>query len=85
MILSFNARDTHPRDKKVIEWYDGLYKSEKSRKIIDILYAHITGNQHTIKHEVGESLIEKKKDFKIEMVDIVGGEELDLDSKLNSF
>jgi hypothetical protein len=87
MILSFNARDTHPRDKKVIDWYNQLYRSEKSRKIIDILYAHITDSQHTIQYEVGESLKQpRKEEVKLQMVDISTSEpdsELDLNSKLD--
>jgi hypothetical protein len=85
VILSFNARDAHPRDKAVIDWYKGLYKSERSRKIIEVLYAHIIGNQHTTDYESGEIPKEKKNDLKIEMVDVTGDDELDLDSKLDLF
>jgi hypothetical protein len=85
MILSFNARENHPQDKKVIDWYRGLYKSERSRKIVEVLYAHIVGGQHTINYEVGESLEKPNKKFnQIEMVDIGGDEEIDLESKLDN-
>jgi hypothetical protein len=87
MIRSFNAREKHPKDKMVLDWYDSIYKSERSRKIVDILYAHITDSQHTIPYEVGESLPAKKEkkieSIKMTMVDLTGGEEIDLDSKLD--
>lgn len=51
MILSFNARENNYKGKEVISWYSEIPKSDRSRKIIDILYAHILSNQHSIKHE----------------------------------
>ena len=51
MIITFNARESHYKGKEVINWYHTLPQSEKSRKIIDILYAHILSGQHNIEHE----------------------------------
>jgi hypothetical protein len=51
MILSFNARESNYKGKEVITWYSKIPKSDRSRKIIDILYAHILANQHNIKYE----------------------------------
>lgn len=55
MILSFNARESNYKGKEVISWYNEIPKSDRSRKIIDILYAHILSNQHSIKYEVRRS------------------------------
>jgi hypothetical protein len=57
MILSFNARENNYKGKEVIKWYEQIEKSERSRKIIDILYAHILSNQHTIKYEIRRNQI----------------------------
>lgn len=63
MIISFNARENHYKDRVVVDWYKRLYRSEKSRKINDILYAHIIHNQHNMESEVGESPIERRYYF----------------------
>ena len=52
MIISFNAREGNYKGKEVIKWYEQVEKSDRSRKIIDIIYAHILSTQHTIKYEI---------------------------------
>jgi hypothetical protein len=84
VIVPISLRDSHPNDRIIIKWIEQLNKSDRSRKIREILLSHIQGNQHSIELEVGDSPI-KKKETKIEMVDITGGDELDLDSKLDLF
>lgn len=51
MIITFNARERNHKGKEVISWYNKIPKSDRSRKIIDILYAHIISNQHSINYE----------------------------------
>lgn len=52
MIITFNARENNYKGKEVIKWYEQVEKSERSRKIIDIIYAHILSTQHTMKYEM---------------------------------
>jgi hypothetical protein len=54
MIITFNAREKHHKGKEVIDWYNKLPQSEKSRKIIDILYSHILSDGHTMEYGMGE-------------------------------
>lgn len=48
MIITFNARENHYKGKQVIDWYKKIPSSERSRKIIDILYAHSLSNEHIV-------------------------------------
>jgi hypothetical protein len=48
MIISFNSRENHYKGKRVAEWYGSLPKTERSRKIVDALYAHIQTGGHMI-------------------------------------
>lgn len=57
MIISFNAREHNHKGKEVINWYEKVEKSERSRKIIDIIYAHIISNQHNINYEMRRNQI----------------------------
>lgn len=50
MIISFNVREHNNRGKEVIGWYEKIDKSDRSRKIVDILYAHILSNEHSINY-----------------------------------
>lgn len=85
MILPISLRDKHPSDIKIIQWIKNVESSERSRKVREILLAHIEGTQHIITSDIGNSLTATK-----EVVDIkfVRGEdvapEIDLDSKLDS-
>jgi len=54
VIITFNARENHYKGKEVINWYSKLPQSEKSRKIIDILYSHILLNKHNDQEEYPE-------------------------------
>jgi hypothetical protein len=56
MIISFNARENHYKGKRVVEWYASLPKTERSRKIVDILYAHIQTDGHMLYQEEGNYL-----------------------------
>jgi hypothetical protein len=86
MIVPISLRDSHPNDRIIIKWIQSLNKSDRSRKIREILLSHIQGDVHKMKLEIGDSPKEERKETKIEMVDITGGEEeLDLDSKLDLF
>jgi hypothetical protein len=84
VIVPISLRDSHPNDRIIIKWIEQLNKSDRSRKIREILLSHIQGNLHNIELEIGNSPI-KKEELNIEMVDITGGNELDLDSKLDMF
>lgn len=83
MIIPISIREGHPDDIKIERWYKGLIKSERSRKIREILLAYIEGNQHIVRVDKKET--RRLVDRQIKMVDLVGeGVEEDLDSRLNS-
>jgi hypothetical protein len=50
-VVTFNARENHPKGKKVLDWYSSLPKTERSRKIVDILHAHIESGEHIVEYE----------------------------------
>lgn len=85
MIIPVSLRDNHPEDMKIIAWYNGLMKSERSREIRKILYSHINPPMHTMKLEIGNNPLAEKERIDIKPVDIVREEKkVDLDSKLDN-
>lgn len=56
MIITFNARENNYKGKEVIGWYNNIPKSDRSRKIIDILHAHILSGQHSMEYEIDNYL-----------------------------
>lgn len=50
MIISFNAREKNQKGKEVIDWYERIDKSDRSRRIVDVLHAHILSNEHSINY-----------------------------------
>jgi hypothetical protein len=50
-VVTFNAREKHHKGKRVLDWYTALPKTERSRKIVDILYAHIESGEHIIEQD----------------------------------
>jgi hypothetical protein len=40
-VISFSLRDEHPDDMKILEWYKGLSRSERSREIRSVILNYI--------------------------------------------
>lgn len=95
MILSFSVRDNHPLDKKIIAWYKGLTKSEKSREFREIILNYLKDQSFPIiKEEVPQPTPEpiqeppKPKAIPLQMQPISiskkKDEEVDLDSQIDN-
>lgn len=83
MILSFSVRDNHPIDRKIIEWYKSLAKSDRSRLIRDIILDYIEGSKQAEPTIVEKETVAPKK-LDIQPVKLTKQKTVDLDSKINN-
>lgn len=85
MIISFSVRDNHPEDMKIIKWYNGMEKSERSRSIRSLIL-------YVINHEMSTEPVQTSRPRKptlsdgLKMIElpIENEPEIDLDSKLDN-